>query len=131
MCDPLWHSIGNASNVLRGGVAASKYPGCCASLLNKLLAGCLDCKSLGCCELGGQMAEAAAQVRACDGQLRVDACVNAANALAAWAEVEQAEGGLQKAVELLNAAVEGYEPALQQEEDAAVRAGLSLASHLS
>ena len=53
--------------------------------------------------------------------MRADACVNASNALAAWAEVEQAEGELPKAAELLNAAVEGYERALRQEEDAAVR----------
>jgi hypothetical protein len=52
--------------------------------------------------------------------MRVDACVNASNALAAWAEVEQAEGDVQKALQLLTSAVEGYNKALQLEEDAAV-----------
>jgi hypothetical protein len=50
----------------------------------------------------------------------VDACVNAANTLASWAELEQGDGVAGRAGELLTAAVEGYQRALQQEEDAAV-----------
>ena len=58
-----------------------------------------------------------------DGRVRVDACVNHANTLAAWAGAEAAQGRLGKGTDLLAAAVEGYRRALEQEEDAAV--GLS------
>ena len=63
-----------------------------------------------------------------DGRVRVDACVNAANTLSAWAGVEALRGRPGKGSGLLSAAVEGYRRALEQEEDAAV--GLShLAQH--
>ena len=63
------------------------------------------------------------QVRTPEGQVRVDACVNAANTLAAWAELEQGDGQPGRAGELLSTAVEGYQRALGQEEDAAVGFG--------
>lgn len=65
--------------------------------------------------------ETLTQVRGEDGRVRVDACVNGANTLAAWAEVEQDLGELDQASRLLVSAVEGYRRALEQEEDAAVR----------
>ena len=55
-----------------------------------------------------------------DGRVRVDACVNRANTLSAWAGAEAARGRASKGADLLAAAVEGYREALQQEEDAAV-----------
>jgi hypothetical protein len=56
-----------------------------------------------------------------DGRVRVDACVNLANTLASWAAVESAQDlGSGRASELLVAAVEGYQRALELEEDAAV-----------
>lgn len=54
--------------------------------------------------------------------MRVDACVNSANVLAAWADVEQETGDLAAASQLLVSSVEGYRRALEQEEDAAVMA---------
>ena len=54
------------------------------------------------------------------GRVRVDACVNRANTLSAWASAEAARGRADKGAELLAAAVEGYRGALEQEEDAAV-----------
>ena len=56
-----------------------------------------------------------------EGKVRVDACVNAANVLAAWADVEEATGDLAAATQLLVSSVEGYQRSLEQEEDAAVR----------
>ena len=56
-----------------------------------------------------------------DGRVRVDACVNAANVLAAWADAEEATGDLAAATQLLVSSVEGYQRSLEQEEDAAVR----------
>lgn len=61
------------------------------------------------------------QVKGEDGNMRVDACVNAANVLAAWADVEEATGDLAAAAQLLASSVEGYQRSLEQEEDAAVR----------
>lgn len=61
------------------------------------------------------------QVKGEDGILRVDACVNAANVLAAWADVEEATGDLAAATQLLISSVEGYRRSLEQEEDAAVQ----------
>ena len=55
-----------------------------------------------------------------DGRVRVDACVNRANTLSAWAGAEAARGRPGKGADLLAAAVEGYRGALEQEEDAAV-----------
>lgn len=63
------------------------------------------------------------QVKSHDGRVRVDACVNFANTLASWADVESVQDmGSGRASELLVAAVEGYKRALEQEEDAAVSA---------
>ncbi len=61
-------------------------------------------------------------MKAEDGRVRVDACVNAANVLAAWADVEEATGDLAAATQLLISSVEGYQRSLEQEEDAAVSA---------
>lgn len=66
------------------------------------------------------------QVKSHDGRVRVDACVNSANTLASWASVDSAQDiGSGRASELLLAAVEGYQRALEQEEDAAVSAKLT------
>lgn len=62
-----------------------------------------------------------------DGRVRVDACVNRANTLSAWAGAEAAWGRPSKGSDLLAAAVEGYRGALEQEEDAAV--SLSQVAH--
>ena len=62
-----------------------------------------------------------------DARVRVDACVNRANTLSAWAGAEAARGRADKGAELLAAAVEGYRGPLEQEEDAAV--GPSQAAH--
>ena len=62
------------------------------------------------------------QVKGEDGRVRVDACVNAANVLAAWADVEEVTGDLAAATQLLISAVEGYQRSLEQEEDSAVGA---------
>ncbi len=59
--------------------------------------------------------------------MRVDACVNAANVLAAWADVEEATGDLAAATQLLISSVEGYQRSLEQEEDAAVCARHTIA----
>lgn len=67
------------------------------------------------------------QVKGEDGKIRVDACVNAANVLAAWADVEEATGDLAAATQLLISSVEGYQRSLEQEEDAAVRACATIA----
>lgn len=50
--------------------------------------------------------------------LRPDAAVNAANALTSWAEVTQEP---RQRLQLLQQAVQLYQAALQQEEDALVR----------
>jgi len=55
-----------------------------------------------------------------EGQVRVDACVDSANVLAAWSGMEQMTEDLAAASQLLESSVEGYRRALEQEEDAMV-----------
>ncbi|BDA41286.1 hypothetical protein COCOBI_02-0660 [Coccomyxa sp. Obi] len=72
-----------------------------------------------------QSADAYKKVKAEDGKMRVDACVNAANVLAAWADVEEATGDLAAATQLLISSVEGYQRSLELEEDAATWSNLA------
>ncbi|EIE25053.1 hypothetical protein COCSUDRAFT_61299 [Coccomyxa subellipsoidea C-169] len=72
-----------------------------------------------------QSVDAYKKVKAEDGRVRVDACVNAANVLAAWADVEEATGDLAAATQLLISSVEGYQRSLEQEEDAATWSNLA------